>query len=442
MAQQRKYVLKVVLCLFICLISSHGHHLHSSSHLQETPQNFTGHKLYGLFASDEDELKFLKELQYSGEVDVWNEPIAVYEKVNVHVPPSLSKELESKWRSEGIDFYLVSDNLQKWIDEEREANPVDDEITGRQEDFQLDIYHTFDSISAYIDTTATRYAKIASAKSIGTTFEGNPIKGLRIGAPGVNKPAIWIDSGIHAREWVAPATSLYIISQLVKGYDTDPEIKDLVDSYDWYIFPVINVDGYKYTWTFNRMWRKNRSQSSRFGPSMFCRGADPNRNFGSAFGGPGTSGDSCSEIYRGASAFSEAESSAIRDGLKALGNRVKAYFTLHAYSQLWMTPYGHSRANPPHYDEQMNALKIAHAAITGTHGEYYKYGPIATTIYPAAGSSVDWAYEGANVKYSFAIELRDTGRQGFLLSNTQIIPTAEENFNGIKAVAKMIKNEV
>ena len=61
---------------------------------------------------------------------------------------------------------------------------------------------------------------------------------------------------------------------------------------------------------------------------------------------------------------------------------------------------------------------------------------------PAAGSSADWAYAGAKIKYSFAVELRDTGRQGFMLSNTQIIPTAEENFAGIKALANLIRTEI
>ncbi|GFY59784.1 carboxypeptidase B, partial [Trichonephila inaurata madagascariensis] len=174
-------------------------------------ENFTGHKLYGLFASDEDELNLLKELVNHPEVDVWNQPIDLYEKVNVRVPPSVAENLEKQWKSEGIDFYII-------------------------------------------------------------------------GASGYNKPALWIDSGIHAREWVSPATSLYIIEQLVKGYDTDPEMRELVDTFDWYIFPVINVDGYKYTWTFNRMWRKNRVLPRRFGTNPFCRGADPNRNFDSAFG--------------------------------------------------------------------------------------------------------------------------------------------------------------
>ncbi|KAG8196506.1 hypothetical protein JTE90_012322 [Oedothorax gibbosus] len=406
-------------------------------------QNFTGHKLYGLFASDEEELSFLKGLVNNQEIDVWNEPVQLYEKVNVRVPPLLASDLEKQWRAEGIDFYVVSRDIQKWIDDEREGNPPDDALAGRQENFQLDVYHTFEAISSYIDSVGSRYSTIATVQTIGTTGEGNPIKGLKIGSPGrPNKPALWIDSGIHAREWVAPATSIYIIEQLVKGYDTDPEIREMVDAFDWHIYPVINVDGYKYTWTFNRMWRKNRSQIRRFGTNPFCRGADPNRNFDSAFGGAGTSGDSCSEIFRGEAAFSEAESRAIRDGVLRLGSNLKAYFTLHAYSQLWMTPYGHSKAQPPDYQDQIKALQAAANSISNVHGQWYRYGTIAQTIYPAAGSSVDWAYEKAKVKYSFAIELRDTGRQGFLLSNTQIIPTAEENFAGIKAVANIIRNEV
>ncbi|GBN38090.1 Carboxypeptidase A2 [Araneus ventricosus] len=404
--------------------------------------NFTGHRLYGLFASDEEELNLLRELNNHLELDVWNEPVALYEKVNVRVPPTIANKLEEQWKKQGIDFYVVADDIQKWIDEEREENPEDDELAGRQENFHLDVYHTFEAISAYIDSVGSRYSTIAAVQQIGTTYEGNPIKGLKIGTGGYNKPALWIDSGIHAREWVAPATSLYIIEQLVRGYDTDPQIRELVDTFDWYIFPVINVDGYKYTWTFNRMWRKNRVLPRRFGTNPFCRGADPNRNFDSAFGGAGTSGDSCSEIYRGESAFSEEESKAVRDGVLSLGPRLKAYFTLHSYSQLWMTPYGHSKATPPDYQDQMKALQAAANAIANVHGQYYRHGTIAQTIYPAAGSSVDWAYERARIKYSFAIELRDTGRQGFLLSNSEIIPNAEENFAGIKAVANIIRNEV
>jgi murein tripeptide amidase MpaA len=35
----------------------------------------------------------------------------------------------------------------------------------------------------------------------------------------------------------------------------------MVDEVEWTIFPVINADGYVYSWTTDRMWRKNRYYS-------------------------------------------------------------------------------------------------------------------------------------------------------------------------------------
>ena len=36
----------------------------------------------------------------------------------------------------------------------------------------------------------------------------------QIGKATSRRPAIWIDGGIHAREWIAPATAVYIISKV------------------------------------------------------------------------------------------------------------------------------------------------------------------------------------------------------------------------------------
>ncbi|CAL1295327.1 unnamed protein product [Larinioides sclopetarius] len=115
------------------------------------------HRLYGLFASDEEELNLLRELNNHPELDVWNEPIALYEKVNVRVPPTIANKLEEEWKKEGIDYYVVADDIQKWIDEEREENPTDDALAGRQENFQLDVYHTFEAVSEQI--CITRYCE-------------------------------------------------------------------------------------------------------------------------------------------------------------------------------------------------------------------------------------------------------------------------------------------
>lgn len=58
---------------------------------------------------------------------------------------------------------------------------------------------------------------------------------------------------------------------------------------------------------------------------------------------------------------------------------------------------------------------------------------------PAAGGSEDWTYGSLGVKYSFSVELRDTGRYGFLLPPDQIIPTGEETFEGLKALVNAMQ---
>ena len=45
-------------------------------------------------------------------------------------------------------------------------------------------------------------------------------------------------------------------------------------------------------------------------------------------------------------------------------------------------------------------------------GGNFKVGPAAQVNYEASGASDDWAKGGAGIKYSYTIELPDTGRSG------------------------------
>jgi len=67
---------------------------------------------------------------------------------------------------------------------------------------------------------------------------------------------LWIDGGIHAREWISPATVTFMIHQLVEVQD--PSDADLIENLDWYILPVVNPDGYEHTRDSDRLWRKTR----------------------------------------------------------------------------------------------------------------------------------------------------------------------------------------
>lgn len=83
-------------------------------------------------------------------------------------------------------------------------------------------------------------------QQIGKSVEGRELVVAKIseGETG-RKPGLFIDAGIHAREWIAPASAMYILNQLVEN----PQNHQLLKGVDWYILPVVNPDGYEFTHT-------------------------------------------------------------------------------------------------------------------------------------------------------------------------------------------------
>lgn len=65
----------------------------------------------------------------------------------------------------------------------------------------------------------------------------------------------------------------------------------------------------------------------------------------------------------------------------------------------------------------------------------YKVGSAATVNYEAAGASDDWAKGEAGIKYSYTIELPDTGRNHFLLPPSRISGTVREASRAVRAMA-------
>ena len=68
------------------------------------------------------------------------------------------------------------------------------------------------------------------------------------------------------REWVAISTATFLLDKLVDAFKLTPTVvKDsggcdleAVRAVDWYVAPLLNPDGYEFSHTNNRMWRKNR----------------------------------------------------------------------------------------------------------------------------------------------------------------------------------------
>ncbi|XP_015433604.1 PREDICTED: carboxypeptidase B-like [Dufourea novaeangliae] len=327
-----------------------------------------------------------------------------------------------------LDYNVVIDNLQKQMDEENNVLSEEEmqEIEGRNgHRMEWTSYHRLQDIHTYLDYLAETFPAVCSVVSIGNSVEGRPLKVLRISNGKPNAPALWIDGGIHAREWISPAAVTYIIDYLVENSDSLEA--------DYYILPVANPDGYEYTFTRDRLWRKNRKRA--IGSS--CTGVDLNRNFGYRWGGLGTSKDPCREIYAGSGPFSEPETNAIKNFFEASAANFKAYLTFHSYGQFILYPWGYDKRVPPDYADLERVGKEMATAMkkAGGANSQYTVGNSATTLYAASGGSDDWSKAILKVKYTYTIELRDTGKHGFVLPSRYIIPTAKEALAAVLVVA-------
>ena len=83
----------------------------------------------------------------------------------------------------------------------------------------------------------------------------------------------------------------------------------------------------------------------------------------------------------------------------------------------------------------------ANEKLYEAHHKNYDVGCIPCLLYPASGGTIDWAYGEARIPYAFAMELRDTGRHGFILPPEEIIPTGEEVMQFHVSIAEQMIEE-
>ncbi|XP_042324783.1 carboxypeptidase A2-like [Sceloporus undulatus] len=399
-------------------------------------ETFAGDQVLRVEPCNEEQVQLLKRLraQQPLQLNFWRFPSFPNEPADVQVPFANLQNVKVFLESHQIKYSIMIEDVQAAVDEERREMDLNQRRERGRNSFNYGAYHPLETIYQAMDDLVAEYPQLVSKQQIGESYEKRPLYVLKFSTGGKNRPAIWIDAGIHAREWVTQATALWTARKIASDYGYDPSLDSLLNTMDVFLLVVANPDGYVFSHTENRMWRKTRSKT----PGSLCVGVDPNRNWDAGFGGPGASNDPCSDSYHGPSANSEVEVRSVVDFIKSHGN-VKAFISIHSYSQLLMYPYGYTCTNIKDHAELDNVAKMAANALTSLYGTQYKVGPICSVIYQASGGSIDWSYD-YGIKYSFAFELRDTGRHGFLLPASQIIPTAQETWLGLKSIFEHVRD--
>jgi len=405
------------------------------------------YKVVRVVPQTEEAVELLQSMHINGDmlgIRFWKKPSKVGRFADLMFPASVARFVYSKLSAAGLEPKVIHDNLQKVIDAEAEqiARQTPFRAGDDLKSFDIANYHSHDEINEFLVTMAQKFPDIASVFSIGQSHEGRDMKVIKIGVSGNGKSSYWIDGGIHAREWITVTTATWIINNLITQYENgDSDTVKMLKSIDFYILPVLNPDGYEYTRNTDRMWRKTRSgpycKHSIFGKKC-CYGVDPNRNFDDHWDTTGVSNDPCSDEFAGQKAFSEIEIVNMKNWILANKNTLDAYINLHSYSEDWLLLYAYAKgAYPPDIRDQKSMATQGARALQAVHGTSYTIGSPPDILYPASGGTYDWVRDAAGTKWAYALELRPgpNSYNGFVLPPSEIVPTAEETWAGLKTIA-------
>merc|ERR1712172_219321 len=220
----------------------------------------------------------------------WKDP-APGRQTDIMAAPHMKTRLEAWLKEQGIKHAPMVHDVQSLIEETR-PSPKKSKSGAGNYTMDWEDYHDYATLEAFIAALADAN-DWASVINIGQSYEGRDMNVLAITKAGPGAPNIWLEPGIHAREWIAPAVSTFLVRELVEDYAEHP---DYIDKINW----------------------------------------------GFHYGENGVSHNRCMETYCGPEAFSEVEMRNIRDFVQTLDPVPVLGHCFHSYSQLWLWPYGYA----------------------------------------------------------------------------------------------------
>jgi carboxypeptidase T len=258
-----------------------------------------------------------------------------------------------------------------------------------------------------------------------------------------DKPKLFVNSAIHAREYTTAPLNLSFARWLLEGYGTNADATWILDHHEVHLMLHTNPDGRKRAET-GLSWRKNTNQAY-CGATSNTRGADLNRNFTfqwNSTGGQGSSGSQCDLTYRGPSAGSEPETQAIQSYVRSIypdrrGTGLNdaaptdtsgIHIDLHSYSELVLWPWG-TTSTPAPNGTALQTLGRRFAFFNG-------YTPQQSIgLYPTDGTSDGVSYGELGVA-AYTIELGTAFFQSCTTYNNTIQPN---NLPALIYAAKVVR---
>jgi PKD repeat protein len=262
-------------------------------------------------------------------------------------------------RNSGLKFEITKENLNEYYKDFWETRAS---------------YHSYQEIIDLADSLADNFPDICTKYVFGTSLGGRQLAALKISdnsAIDENEAEVMFDGGIHGDEICGPENIIRFARDLCLGYGTDPDITDLVDNRETWLYLMVNPDG-----------RVSVSRTNN-------NGVDLNRDWGYMWDGWGNS----------TGAFSQVESKALR--ACSYDNQFVVHTTYHGGTEYISCPWSY-RSSEPHDMDRILNLAGVYSSVSGYSN--LEYGQGNTGMYDINGSTKDSNY-GAMGSISWSMEI-------------------------------------
>ncbi len=238
------------------------------------------------------------------------------------------------------------------------------------------VHLSYEQTVSQLKKWADQAPDMADIGIYGKSTKGNDLYYIRINnkrIPSKEKPKVLITACIHGNEPLAAGTVMAYINELLLKYNTDQDMKDLLNTRDIYFVPIVSPDSYT----------KTREVD----------GVDPNRNF----------------AHSNIATESVAPVAAIQELFTTI--KPNAVISTHTWGRVFLIPYGDTMENSPHHKDFVSVVTEM-GRLSG-----YKYMRVCdlyknngglnimprrktssgqTVLMPIFGTEVDWYYRNGS----------------------------------------------
>lgn len=394
--------------------------------------SYDGYKVFRVATHNEPE-------KVKAEVADVKSAVAMNVDVNEFLDIAVAREDVEQFKATvaGLDVTVINEDIGKDIKLEMDMAAYGGASANAVPDLSwFNSYHPYaDHVQFFRDLQAALPTN-SELFNVARSYEGRTIFGIHLWGSGGkgSKPAVYFHGTVHAREWISPMVVEYLTYQLINGYGTDSVVNQMLDKYDFYIIPFVNPDGFIFSQTSNRLWRKNRQPRS----GTSCVGTDINRNWPFKWDVPGgASTNPCSQTYKGESPADAPEMTGLLQFTETLtnGRGIKLYIDWHSYGQYILLPWGYDCSlEPPNPTYQFSLARETSETIRRQFGRRFTYGSSCATLYATTGDSTDYMTGTAKADLAWTLELRPSSPLGggFVLPPDQILPSSVEQWEAMK----------